>query len=392
MFKKLKKYFTADTIGKILAVCFGVVFYLFFSNLNSVKSRWSNASKVVSPFAHAVALSYLLNKPVMRLQKRIESNVKRARAVSIAVVYLLAVVCLCAIMTNILPQIGRSLSAVAEALPEFADKTSKGLVGFLKEYNFAPDVVEYSDKIIQKAMTALSQFALSILPGILNFTIALGSGTVKLFTAVIASIYMLSGKEKLLFQLKKGIWAIFPNKAAENILSFCHMSNVIFSDFIFGKLIDSLIIGAICFVGMLIICPQYSILIAVIVGVTNMIPFFGPFFGAIPSILILLITEPILAFWFAIFILVLQQVDGNIIGPKILGGSLGLSPLWILVSIVLGNGLFGMIGMIIGVPVFAIFYNLISGFVSKRLTAKNIVADSESYTIEKTKKEDENVI
>ena len=192
---------------------------------------------------------------------------------------------------------------------------------------------------------------------------------------------MLASKDRLKFQIKKFFYAYFSKNFAEETFELGRISNTIFSDFIIGKMIDSTIIGIIAFIGMLFIYPDYAVLIAIIIGVTNMIPFFGPFIGAIPSIFILLILSPFASFVFLIFIIVLQQVDGNIIGPKVLGSSLGLSPLWILVGIIVGNGAMGFLGMIIGVPTFAVIYNLVSRNTKEKLEEKDIVADYENYTI-----------
>ena len=162
-----------------------------------------------------------------------------------------------------------------------------------------------------------------------------------------------------------------------------------FSGFIIGKIIDSAIIGVICFVGMSLLGMPFTLLISMIVGVTNVIPFFGPFIGAIPSIMILLMASPIDAIKFAIFVLALQQFDGNILGPKILGDSTGLSAIWVLVAIIVGGGLFGFAGMVVGVPTFAVLYSLTSDFLADRLKAKGITANGEPLKPEMTVSEEE---
>lgn len=152
----------------------------------------------------------------------------------------------------------------------------------------------------------------------------------------------------------------------EGSINILNMSHNIFGKFMIGKIIDSFIIGLLCFLGTRLLNIPYSLLISVIVGITNIIPFFGPFLGAIPCILILLVIDPIKALWFSIFILILQQIDGNIIGPKILGNSIGISAIFIMFSVIVGGGLFGVLGMILGVPVFVVLYNLISTFINKK--------------------------
>ena len=159
---------------------------------------------------------------------------------------------------------------------------------------------------------------------------------------------------------------------ARSVLEVCYHANRVFGGFIIGKIIDSSIIGVLCFVCMTLLRLPFAVLISVIVGVTNIIPFFGPFIGAVPSILILLIVDPIAALKFAVFVLLLQQFDGNILGPKILGDSTGLSALWVLVAIIVSGGLFGFAGMVVGVPVFAVLYALASSFFARRLREKGI--------------------
>ena len=183
---------------------------------------------------------------------------------------------------------------------------------------------------------------------------------------------MLMSKDTLKRQCKKAIYALFEKDTAERILQISRRSHVVFSGFINGKILDSAIIGVICFIVTAMLQLEYSALISVIVGITNMIPFFGPFIGAIPCIVILVIVDPWQALIFAVFVFVLQQFDGNILGPKILGNSTGLSPMWVLLAIVIGGGMFGFAGMLIGVPTFAVLYSVVSDILQDRLLAKGI--------------------
>ncbi|MEQ2519904.1 AI-2E family transporter [Ruthenibacterium sp. CLA-JM-H11] len=197
----------------------------------------------------------------------------------------------------------------------------------------------------------------------------IGNGFISAVTALISSVYMLMGKDRLLRQLRKAVLALLPLPRARSVLEVCSRANRVFGGFIIGKIIDSSIIGVLCFVCMTLLRLPFAVLISVIVGVTNIIPFFGPFIGAVPSILILLIVDPIAALKFAVLVL-LQQFDGNILGPKILGDSTGLSALWVLVAIIVSGGLFGFAGMVVGVPVFAVLYALASSFFARRLWEK----------------------
>ena len=189
-------------------------------------------------------------------------------------------------------------------------------------------------------------------------------------------------KETLIAQLKKALYAILKKETAQNLVRFARESHKIFSGFVNGKLLDSLIIGILCFIGMSIIGFEFTMLISFIVCCTNVIPFFGPFLGAIPSILILLMVNPWQALWFAIFVFVLQQLDGNVIGPKILGDSTGLPALWVMFAILVGGGIFGIIGMFIGVPLFSVLYTLVKEYVEERLDQKQINKETSHYMSE----------
>jgi predicted PurR-regulated permease PerM len=228
------------------------------------------------------------------------------------------------------------------------------------------------------------------LPKLLNYGVALGNGIVAAITALISSIYMLSGKNVLTAQLKKLLFALFPAERVERVLQVCRQANGIFVGFINGKLLDSAIIGVLCFILCSILRIPYAPLISVFIGVTNVIPFFGPLIGAIPSVMLLVIVDPWAALRFIIMIIALQQFDGNILGPKILGNSTGLSAIWVLVAIVVGGGLFGFPGMILGVPTFAVIYMLTREFVTKRLAAKHLDGEGRPLPTEAEPSEPEN--
>jgi predicted PurR-regulated permease PerM len=198
-------------------------------------------------------------------------------------------------------------------------------------------------------------------------------------------------KETLIAQLKKALYAVCKKETASEMVRFARESHRIFSSFINGKLIDSLIIGILCFIGMSIIGFEFTMLISFIVGCTNVIPFFGPFLGAIPSVMILLMVDPWQALWFTIFVFVLQQLDGNVIGPKILGDSTGLPALWVMFAILVGGGIFGIIGMFIGVPAFAVIYKFTKEYLEKKLESKNLPEQTESYKVIKDVKEFDDV-
>ena len=200
---------------------------------------------------------------------------------------------------------------------------------------------------------------------------------------IIISVYLLAMKEKSLARCCKMIYATMKQETAELVLTGLHNTNQVFSGFVRGKLLDSLIIGILCFIGCSILKMPYTPLVSVVVGVTNIIPFFGPFLGAIPSAFLILLVSPLKCLYFIIFIILLQQLDGNVIGPKILGDSTGISSFWVIVAILVGGGFFGVPGMFFGVPVFACLRMLVKWLMDRRLTRRGMPTEASAYVVRK---------
>lgn len=381
MIKKIKSYFTDSAVKNTITLCAAVRFYLALNNIPTIQTVFSNAVSIISPFIYAFAIAFILNRPMMWFERTLFKDKKKKRILSVAVTFTIAISLISVLMVLVLPQIGLSIAYLVEAMPGFIQSVSQTAVEVMEQIHLNSRLSRQVQEMWNNIGTGIMNFTVSVLPGVVNVSIGIGNAVIKSIMSTIIAIYMLASKDRLKFQIKKFFYAYFSRNFAEETFELGRMSNTIFSDFIIGKMIDSTIIGIIAFIGMLFIYPDYAVLIAIIIGVTNMIPFFGPFIGAIPSIFILLILSPFAAFVFLIFIIVLQQIDGNIIGPKVLGSSLGLSPLWILVGIIVGNGAMGFLGMVIGVPTFAVIYNLVSCNTKKKLEEKDIVADYENYTI-----------
>ena len=221
---------------------------------------------------------------------------------------------------------------------------------------------------VNDLMSGLTAGVINILTELMNIIIGL-----------IVSAYVLFGKEKFSRQCKKLTYAVFKPSSANMILHLTIKSNDIFGGFIIGKIIDSAIIGVLCFIGLSILDMPYTMLVSVVVGVTNVIPFFGPYIGAVPSAVLILLTDPRMGIYFIIFIIALQQFDGNVLGPKILGDTTGLSAFWVVFSILIAGGLFGVPGMILGVPAFAVIYYIVGMLVDNRLKKKKLPPDTDSY-------------
>lgn len=371
------KFLTTKVISNMLVVLFGVLLFMGLSNWNSVAAWLQRLYNIISPFVIGVAIAYLLNLPARFFATRVYKNFKRAWGLSVITVFVLALAIIALLLGTILPQVFDSALNLATNITGYINGFDRWLNNVIAGLDFEPDLVEQVMGYYTGFMRNLPNVILSVVSHVPGFTMQLGSGIFSFFTGVIAAVYMLLSKSKMLRQSKRVLYAALPRRRADEVLRIARLSDGVFSGFIGGKILDSAIIGAICFVFMAImdafIYPMpYALMISVVVGVTNIIPFFGPFIGAIPSIMILLLINPWSALIFAIFILVLQQVDGNFIGPKILGNSTGLPAFWVLVSIVVGGGLFGFTGMLLAVPTVAVLYTLSSDIVEKRLQKKGI--------------------
>ena len=365
--KNSKWKLTQRVASNIIVVFAGVAFFLALSNFDAVKGQLASWVRIIAPFIWGLALAYLLDGPVRFFEKKFHGH----RGFAIVLACVLAVLVVSFLIGMVVPQVVESLMMLLNRVPEYMENLNQ----FIKSSNINLDGAEELIGSYQELLTRVTGLISAMLPKVVGYGMAIGSGLVSAITAVISSIYMLMSKDKLLRQLKKVVLAAFPLPRARRVLEECHHANQVFSGFINGKLIDSTIIGIICFVGMSLFRMPFAVLISVIVGVTNIIPFFGPFIGAIPRILILLIINPWDALGFAVFVLALQQFDGNILGPKILGDSTGLSAFWVLVAIIVGGGLFGFVGMVVGVPAFAVLYSLTSDILARRLAEKGIDAE-----------------
>lgn len=390
MQRNVREYLTKNTISHIITVCTAVLLYLAISNFDVVRKALGTIYGVLSPFVVAFVIAFLLNTPVKWFERKIFKNLKGARGISVLCSYILALLFLSALATAILPQVAESVVGAIGSVTSWLETFTKFVEDLSAQYQWDENIISSITEYLNDFIKTLSTFAVGLLPQILDISFSVGSIFINLIMSIIASVYMLMAKERLIFQIKKMLYAIFSVKKTERILEIGVRSNIIFTGFINGKMLDSLIIGILCFIGMFFIHSPYALLIAVIVGVTNMIPFFGPFIGAVPSIFILLVVNPVDAVIFAVFVLALQQFDGNILGPKILGDSTGLAPIWVLVSIAIGGGLFGFAGMLIGVPTFAVIYSILSENIDRKLESKEISVDKEKMTISfKEEKNDE---
>lgn len=387
---KLKYFYIGLTAFLVVAAC--VVFFFLLFRLPGILSFAGKLLGVIQPVIIGFIIAYLVNPiansingGLIRLSKRfikykMELSRKVAKAISVFGALAVFILILILIFYMIVPEFIESITSLAKVLPGQLDVFIERIY---EEFNKNKDlqniimsVYEYEKEWLQtdftKYVNSLATYFASSVWSVVNFLKNFAVG-------FIFALYILYNKSLLMRQFRKLMYALINNNAVEHILNTGKKANRIFSGFIYGKLLDSFIIGVLCFIGVSVLKIPYTMLVAVTVGVTNVIPVFGPYIGAIPCAALILLTDPLKGLYFIIFIILLQALDGNFIGPKILGNSTGLSAFWVVFAIVLGGGMFGILGMLIGVPAFAVIYYLIRSFVNYRIAKKKLPLESDFY-------------
>ena len=390
------KYFRWGLTAFLTAAA-GILFYFVIFHMRVLKSGIDLVIAILMPVIYGLLISYVL-WPLVRIfetklfgkilkKMKVTPTAKGKKAIRLTCVlatlflFLFAIYLLLALL---IPQVANSIVSIVENFPRYIDNIQEWISSTLKNN---PDMENTVNNLIstysEKAEEWLSQ---DLMPQMNSIIRELSSGLVGFITfiknvilGIIVSIYMLYGKENLIANAKKGVYALFSTRRANQIIKDCQYIDATFGKYIIGMMLDSLNIAVWCYVGLLILQMPYAILISVVVGVTNFIPFFGPYLGAIPSAVLIFMVNPIQALYFIIFIFVLQQIDGNFIAPRILGDSTGMSSLMVLVAIMVGGGLFGIPGMLIGVPVCAVLCTAVRHFMERRLADKNLPTDQEFY-------------
>lgn len=391
--KKDKKYIywgiTAFTVILVSLVAYYIIFHL-----EDFKFSFGKIIVILMPVIDGIILAYLLTPLLNILERKIvlpffliihcENKHKQIRMCSIIVSMAIVFLTVYGFFALVIPQIVNSIETIILQFPTYADTLTIWISKLLEDN---PDIAEVATGLVDEYSVFIEDFInQKMLPQInsLIMTISMSVYSIlrecwNLIIGLIISIYLLGSKENFAAQAKKIAYACFSLETANRFISNVRFSSKTFGGFFVGKILDSIIIGIICFVVTSIMGTPFPVLISVIVGVTNIVPFFGPFLGAIPSVLLILFVNPVKAVYFIIFVLILQQVDGNIIGPKILGNSTGLSSFWVIFSITLFGGLFGILGMILGVPIFAVIFAFIKSVVESRLTLKELPAETSKY-------------
>lgn len=375
-----------------------ILLYRIIDHFEWVRESLNAVAGILSPFIFGMVMAYLLcpvyNTVVRRMyhllkdrfqKKKTALRVARIMGSVLSLMALFGVVG--GLFALVLPETIRSILGLAQMLPDrLTDLIEWGEKTLTAERY--PEMAEAAELLIRHFSDNFSEWTENdLMPRIGEYMAQISMGVYvtlrtlfNLLIGVIVCVYLLNSKELFKAQIKKVISATMTKDQSDDIFEFAYFANRTFGGFINGKLIDSLIIGILCFILMSIFKFPYTVLVSTIVGVTNFIPFFGPFIGAVPSALIICLASPIKALYFLILVFALQQFDGNILGPKILGGTTGLSSFWVMFAIIVGGGFFGFTGMVLGVPVFAVLYYYFSRYIKRRLARKQMPTETADYT------------
>ncbi len=399
--KREKKKYLAWGLTAFLTGCALLIFYDVFyrDNSGTVQAIFAKLFSVLTPVLYGLGMAYLLapivnflERAILRLRDKLERKRSRAirihkgwlRAASIFLTWAVVLVLVYLLLSMLVPQLVDSITTLVNNLESYYTTIYNWVTGLLSDNPELKDLFNrYYNETIQWLTTKL-------LPGlqtaVTNFTGSLVTGvwSVVIFTknfliGIIVSVYLLAAKEKSAARCCKLLYGVLPEEQAKFAMRGFRRMDHIFSGFVRGKLLDSLIIGILCFIGCSILKLPYTPLVSVVVGVTNVIPFFGPFLGAIPCALLILLVSPLKCLYFVIFIFLLQQLDGNVIGPKILGDSTGISSLWVIVAILVGGGFGGVLGMFLGVPIFACLQVLVRWLLNTRLEKRHMPLQAWEY-------------
>ncbi len=375
--------YTTIAVYVFLVVAACLLFYAAVDQFDVIWEFFRTIVRYLLPFIYGFVLAYILSPLVRRMEAPLRKSgrlsLKACRGLAMAGSYLLVAAALSIFGMVVLPVLVESAAQLVGNVRFYTERLNE-LINQLITY--IPD--ETLSKEVQTALTQvfnlLYEFIATFLTQVVSVATKIASSVIEVVMGVIISVYMLSDKEKLIAQLKKILSAFLPKRVMDEVLRVAHDSNQKFSGFITGKIIDSTIIGIICALGMLFFKMPFVALVSLIVGITNVIPYFGPFIGAVPGVILVLIGGDITqAILFGVFILGLQQFDGNILGPAILGQSTGLSAMWVVFAILLFGGLYGFVGMLIGVPLLAVMFGVLRSIVNGLLRRKGMSPDARDY-------------
>ena len=378
--KELKPY--------LLLITYAGIVFLVVTNLGGILGQISWITSVVRPFTFGLVIAFVLNRPFRMIRSRLyipllkktglsEKKVSSISGIlSILSVYFLLFFVTGLLISSVIPELISSIESFSGNMDTYLNLITTLISRIAVQFQLDSEVVKLLNTYWEDLLAGIGQMLNTLLPALVSFSMGAATSIYNVFSGLIISVYLLTGKEKLILTFKKILYAFLPDRWADYVMHVGHVANHSFGGFLNGQIIDASIVGLLCFLGMSVMRMPYAMLSSVIVGVTNIIPYFGPIIGAVPGVVLLLLTNPIKAVLFVVLIVCIQQIDGNFLSPRIVGSSIGVSGVWVLFSIIVGGKLFGIPGMVAGLPTFSVIYVLVREQAHRRLLAKNRQIDN----------------
>lgn len=357
-----------------------MVFILFIFKPTIIPSLVNKFITAFKPFIIGGIIAFLLNLPMKLIEEKIvkpllnkdKKLLKMSRIISLIYTLIIVVILMWIFISYIVPQLADSLRSLTNEIPTYISNLQSEMINQVDKLDMLKNTEFDVQSIIQKFLTFVQNFINMFISNIFNFTIGITNFFMNLFLGIIISMYILISKEKLILQFKKLIYAFFNEKKCEKIIYILKLTNNKFSKFILGQSMDGLILGTTFFIVFSLVKIPFALLISIMIPILNFIPIFGTYVGIGISTFIILMVEPKVVLLFLILVFTIQQLDGKFVYPFVVGNSLGLSPLWILLAIIVGGNMFGVVGMILGMPLTSVVYELSSKEINDRIRKKNI--------------------
>ena len=345
-------------------------------NIKSVGNVFGSTMAMLKPFLIAICIAFVLNIPMKFYEEKVLDKIikqpKKRRPLAIILTIITIIAIVVGLVLFIIPQLVESGATLVKNIPDYV----KTLEMFMAEHFSKTEVFdELWNQVLsmgENIIKVVGQVTGSLVSQLVDITVGVTSTIINFFMGILIAIYILLSKEKLGIQAKKMLYAFFDRGKADKVMEVASISHNKFSKFITGQCIEAVILGGLCFIGMTIFSMPYALLVSTIIGVTALVPIFGALIGTIPAAFIIFMVEPMTAVWFVILIVVIQQIEGNLIYPMVVGNSIGLSAIWVLLAITVGGSTFGILGILIGIPLFGVLYTLLSTITNSKLKEKNI--------------------
>lgn len=369
-------------LKKWLAVAgFSVVLFWALSHPDRFWLLVGRGFSLLSPMITAVGAAFVLNLLMKLFEERLFAPLNRRnppgwarvrRPLSLSLTVLTVLLAIVLLIGFLIPQLSQSISSLVANYDTYRNTFTRMVADLLERYPMAQSIIQRVSENWADIAQKVGGLVTGYIPQFFSYTVQFTTGVVNLVTGLILSVYVLYNKEKNLRILKKLVFAYLPRQAADRAVEVAALVNRAFSSFIGGQITEAIILGVLCFIGMSVLRMPYPLLISVLIGATGLIPIFGALMGTIPSAFLILMVDPPMAFWFIVFIIVLQQVESNVIYPRVVGSSIGLGGMWVLLALLIGGSLFGFMGMLLGAPTCAVIYALVRRAVHRRLRERNI--------------------